>query len=224
MKYFKFVQENKIKFVLILLTFSAGIAFANTFHQTIVSPDSFTTLPTSSVKLPIGIFPPSSTIMPELPQTLSTDSEVVMPSSNSPPPDPTITPVMSTTMAVMGLVILPFTLTPVTGVMNPITGVSTTLQLDSDGDGIEDGIDNCPNHNPGQGDLDMDGIGDACDLSNMIIVDTTLTTDHSVIADVIIQNGKKLTIPAGKTLTINSANLIVSGILEINGGTIQLLP
>jgi len=95
---------------------------------------------------------------------------------------------------------------------------------DVDGDGVLNADDNCPNDsNPSQEDLDDDGEGDACDLSNMIIVDKTLTTDHSVIADVIIQNGKKLTIPAGTTLTINSANLIVSGMLEVSGGTISLL-
>ena len=36
--------------------------------------------------------------------------------------------------------------------------------IDSDGDGVEDSVDNCPeNYNPDQSDVDSDGIGDVCD-------------------------------------------------------------
>jgi len=42
--------------------------------------------------------------------------------------------------------------------------VSNPAPVDSDGDGIEDGADNCPTvSNPGQEDADNDGVGDVCD-------------------------------------------------------------
>ena len=42
--------------------------------------------------------------------------------------------------------------------------VATAAPVDTDGDGVPDSSDNCPNAtNPGQADLDGDGIGDACD-------------------------------------------------------------
>ena len=42
--------------------------------------------------------------------------------------------------------------------------INFTCIVDSDGDGIEDSQDNCPNNaNANQSDIDNDGIGDACD-------------------------------------------------------------
>ncbi len=35
--------------------------------------------------------------------------------------------------------------------------------VDSDGDGVNDDLDNCANYNPSQVDSDGDGIGNACD-------------------------------------------------------------
>lgn len=43
-------------------------------------------------------------------------------------------------------------------------GAYETIKIDSDGDGVIDALDNCPlRSNPGQEDLDGDGVGDVCD-------------------------------------------------------------
>jgi len=98
-----------------------------------------------------------------------------------------------------------------------------TIEADTDMDGIPDSADNCPDDsNPGQEDLDGDDTGDACDLINIVTIDTTLVTDHSVSGDVIVQSGNTLTIPSDKTLTVNSGNLMVAGQL-VNMGTVSLL-
>ncbi len=48
---------------------------------------------------------------------------------------------------------------PIWSADSPFTGI-----IDTDNDGIEDGLDNCPTvANPVQSDLDSDGIGDRCD-------------------------------------------------------------
>lgn len=43
-------------------------------------------------------------------------------------------------------------------------GELTALEADSDGDGVVNSLDNCPNTaNPDQADADSDGLGDVCD-------------------------------------------------------------
>jgi len=54
----------------------------------------------------------------------------------------------------------------------------------------------------------------------LIITDTTLATDHTVISDVIVQAGVTLTVPNPHSLTLNSVNLIVAGTVVVDGGNI----
>ena len=42
--------------------------------------------------------------------------------------------------------------------------LASKCSVDTDGDGIDDSVDNCPNvPNPDQSDINHNGIGDACD-------------------------------------------------------------
>ena len=55
---------------------------------------------------------------------------------------------------------------------------------DSDGDGVPDDVDNCPNTpNPGQEDSDGDGVGDACDKPDLTITDIWWDKENPKIGD-----------------------------------------
>ena len=105
-------------------------------------------------------------------------------------------------------------------------GLAFQLKCDMDGDNILDHLDNCPSvSNVNQNDLDFDGAGDACDNETTITSNTILTTNTSLVGDLIVEPGVVLTINPGVTLDIDFVNhkILVKaggGILIKAGGTI----
>ena len=93
--------------------------------------------------------------------------------------------------------------------------------LDTDGDGVIDSLDNCPNvANADQTDTDGDGIGDVCDddsgVNNApVAVDDTLTVDEdaSLTSKNVITND---TDADGDTLSLTAATTAGTGTVAVN--------
>jgi hypothetical protein len=107
------------------------------------------------------------------------------------------------------------------------TWIDSINVSDVDNDGVPNTTDNCPNNaNPNQEDLDMDEVGDVCDSLNEITTSKTITTNHSLTGNLIVQNGAVLTIPNGFSISIpNSNNVQVQnggGVLIESGGSLHV--
>jgi hypothetical protein len=122
----------------------------------------------------------------------------------------------------------------------------TTVERDTDGDGIADSLDNCPNNaNPQQQDCDSNGIGDACELllyperdANMNGVidacenvagwiggafgafDSPANWSSGRVPDA----GTALYLrgPSGSTFTISNSTPVVVKSLVVAGGTVRI--
>ena len=92
-----------------------------------------------------------------------------------------------------------------TGGIPPILRVTyaSSTPDDLDNDGIPNDSDNCPNDsNADQKNLDLDALGDACDILNEILVSQIVTTSHSLMGDLVIDGGSVLTLTNDSNINI----------------------
>jgi hypothetical protein len=86
---------------------------------------------------------------------------------------------------------------------------------DDDGDGVMNGLDNCPSvYNPSQDDSDGDGIGNACDESGSPIPDLdglnpVNNFDFSILASNWLKSGPGLEGDIDGSLTVDADDLAI---------------
>jgi len=66
------------------------------------------------------------------------------------------------------------------------------------------------------GDIDGDGIGDACDTENLITSSTTIATSHTLVGKLIVPNGVTLIVPSGLSITLP----LSEGLMVESGGNV----
>jgi rhodanese-related sulfurtransferase len=83
---------------------------------------------------------------------------------------------------------------------------------DSDQDGINDDLDNCPNnYNPSQADSDHDGVGNVCDpdFPNLYVIDRIDFKDFAVLALAWSQQGDTLVADLDKSGVVDFGDLAI---------------
>ncbi len=110
----------------------------------------------------------------------------------------------------------------------PMLKVTYTPPIsDSDGDGVNDNVDNCVNDaNANQYDIDNDNIGDVCDVSTDVSVSVQINDCHEFGGDVSITGGALMTftstgkaiLPMGSSFSVSST----SGALLMAGSSLHI--